>query len=194
VRLVDGSAIRIGGRSRLAKGATTLVGKNVSFEEGKIRLKYRAKGGKRVQCSLRDSRLQKILEEIDDLPGARLFQYLGIDGEVHPLDSGDVNLWLKQTSGMDISAKIFRTWHGSVAALDAIVESGRPTVKLACEAAATALRNTPAVCRRSYIHPAVISLLEDDQRPLAALRSSEPADGNGLRKSEMRLLSVIRAD
>lgn len=193
VRLVDRSAIRIGGRSRASKGATTLVGKNVVFNEGGIRLKYKAKGGKRVQCSLRDSRLQKILEQIDDLPGARLFQYMGNDGEVHPLDSGDVNRWLKDASGMDISAKIFRTWHGSVAALDAALETERPTVKLACEAAAAALRNTPAVCRKSYVHPAIIALLGDDPAPLAALRSEKPAGDTGLRQSEERLLGVIRA-
>ncbi|HEV7234307.1 MAG TPA: hypothetical protein VGN36_08670, partial [Sphingorhabdus sp.] len=97
------------------------------------------------------------LGKIHDLPGKRLFQYVGQDGLVHPLDSGDVNGWLKEISGMEISAKMFRTWHGSVAALDAVRLSCKPTVKLACEAAAEILCNTPTIaqklCSPSYFWP-----------------------------------------
>ncbi|MEH6789716.1 DNA topoisomerase IB [Parasphingorhabdus sp.] len=192
VRLIDGTAIRIGGRSKASKGATTLDMKNVRYEDGQLRLRYRAKGGKRVQCSLRDTRLQKILEVIDDLPGKRLFQYIGIDGEVHSLNSGDVNEWLKQVSGLDsVSAKMFRTWHGSVAAMEAIRQSEKPTIKIACEAGAKVLRNTPAICRKSYIHPEVLALTELAADERALILDKANARINGLRIAENRFAGLM---
>ena len=192
VRLIDRTAIRVGGSSRMSKGATTLDIGNICYDEDMLRLRYRAKGGKRVSCSLRDTRLQKILEQIDDLPGKRLFQYVGADGEVHPLDSGDVNDWLKMVSGMDsLSAKMFRTWHGSVAALDAIASEEKPTIKQACEAAAATLRNTPAICRKSYVHPAVFDLIEMEAGERLAMIESDSADITGLRVGENRFVGLI---
>ncbi len=192
VRLIDRTAIRVGGSSRVSKGATTLDIGNIRYDEDMLRLRYRAKGGKRVSCSLRDTRLQKILEQIDDLPGKRLFQYVGSDGEVHPLDSGDVNDWLKEASGMDsLSAKMFRTWHGSVAALDGIASSEKPTIRQACEAAAAALRNTPAICRKSYVHPAVFELIEMEAEERLAMIESDSAEITGLRVGENRFAGLI---
>ncbi|PHR19906.1 MAG: DNA topoisomerase [Sphingopyxis sp.] len=192
VRLIDRTAIRVGGSSKMSKGATTLDRKNVTYGEDRMRLRYRAKGGKRVNCSLRDSRLQKILEQIDDLPGKRLFQYIGSDGAVHPLDSGDVNEWLKDVSGMDmLSAKMFRTWHGSVAAMDAIASEEKPTIKGACEAAAATLRNTPAICRKSYVHPAVFDLIEMGAAERVAMIDSGSASITGLRVGENRFAGLI---
>lgn len=163
VRLIDQTAIRIGGRSKASQGATTLTTKNVKLERNRMSFKFTAKGGRRVQATLDDRRLQRTLNKIHDLPGKRLFQYVGQDGLVHPLDSGDVNQWLKDVSGdEDMSAKMFRTWHGSVAALDAIWSAEKPTVKLACEAAAGILCNTPAIARKSYVHAAIFELIEDD--------------------------------
>ena len=192
VRLIDRTAIRVGGSSKMSKGATTLDRKNVSYGEDMLRLRYRAKGGKKVSCSLRDTRLQKILEQIDDLPGKRLFQYIGSDGEVHPLDSGDVNDWLKAVSGMDsLSAKMFRTWHGSVAAMEAIAAEENPTIKQACEAAAATLRNTPAICRKSYIHPAVFDLIAMQVDDRMAMIESGSANITGLRIAENRFAGLI---
>jgi len=192
VRLIDRTAIRVGGSSKMSKGATTLDMKNVSYDDDVLRLRYRAKGGKKVSCSLRDTRLQKILEQIDDLPGKRLFQYIGSDGEVHPLDSGDVNDWLKEASGMDsLSAKMFRTWHGSVAALDAVASEEKPTIKLACEAAAATLRNTPAICRKSYVHPMVFDLIEMKPDERLAMIENDNATISGLRVAENRFAGLI---
>lgn len=193
VRLLDRTAMRVGGRSVTSKGATTLNMKNVNYTGGKLTLRYRAKGGKKVQCSIRDTRLQKILETVDDLPGKRLFQYLGQDREVHPLDSGDVNQWLKDTTGVDeISAKIFRTWHGSVAALEAIYKEPDATIKMACEAAAKALRNTPAICRKSYVHPAVLDLVDLEAGERRKMVEKHRAKISGLRASENRLYGIIK--
>lgn len=192
VRLIDRTAIRVGGSSRISKGATTLDIGNVSYDDEILRLRYRAKGGKKVSCSLRDTRLQKILEQIDDLPGKRLFQYVGADGEVHPLDSGDVNDWLKLVSGMDsLSAKMFRTWHGSVAAMDVIASEENPTIKQACEAAAATLRNTPAICRKSYVHPAVFDLIEMEAGERVAMIESYGVNIAGLRVGENRFVGLI---
>lgn len=192
VRLIDRTAIRVGGSSRISKGATTLDIGNVSYDDDILRLRYRAKGGKKVSCSLRDTRLQKILEQIDDLPGNRLFQYVGADGEVHPLDSGDVNDWLKLVSGMDsLSAKMFRTWHGSVAAMDVIASEENPTIKQACEAAAATLRNTPAICRKSYVHPAVFDLIEMEAGERVAMIESYGVNIAGLRVGENRFVGLI---
>ncbi len=191
VRLLDHTAMRIGGRSRTSQGATTLMLRNISYERGSLKLRYTAKGGKKVRCSVTDKRLQRILEKIHDLPGKRLFQYIGSDGMVHPLDSGDVNDWLKTQTGVDhISAKMFRTWHGSAAALEALRCADKPTIKIACEAAAAVLWNTPAISRKSYVHPAILDLLET-QNLKAALASLPIRRIKGLTASEQRLMALI---
>ena len=191
VRLLDHTAMRIGGRSRTSQGATTLMLRNISYDRGSLKLRYTAKGGKKVRCSVTDKRLQRILEKIHDLPGKRLFQYIGSDGLVHPLDSGDVNDWLKTQTGVDhISAKMFRTWHGSAAALEALRCAHKPTIKLACEAAASVLWNTPAIARKSYVHPAVLDLVESRDLK-AALAGLSIRRIKGLTASEQRLIALI---
>jgi DNA topoisomerase I len=191
VRLLDHTAMRIGGRSRSAQGATTLTLRNIRYGKGSLQLRYTAKGGKRVQSSVDDRRLQRIMEKIHTLPGKRLFQYVGADGLVHPLDSGDVNNWLKQQSGMeDISAKMFRTWHGSVAALEALRKADKATIKVACAAASEILCNTPTIARKSYVHPRILELPAQGSvaEQLAALPG---ASIRGLTASERRLMALI---
>jgi DNA topoisomerase I len=191
VRLIDQTAIRIGGRSKASQGATTLQNKHVALERGRMRLRFTAKGGRRVRATLDDRKLQRVLGKIHDLPGKRLFQYIGQDGLVHPLDSGDVNSWLKDVSGLpDVSAKMFRTWHGSVAALEAIRSARSPTVKVACEAAAEILCNTPAISRKSYVHPAILELAGNAEG-LAQFRKVPVRRKTGLSTAECRLLALV---
>lgn len=190
VRLIDQTAIRIGGRSKASQGATTLTVKNVNLSRNRMQLRFTAKGGKRFQATLDDRKLQRILGKIHDLPGKRLFQYIGQDGLVHALDSGDVNSWLKDISGMDISAKMFRTWHGSAAALHAVLKASKPSVKIACEAAAETLCNTPAIARKSYVHPDIFDLIGDEAR-LDTFRKLPLKRRAGLTASESRLLMLI---
>jgi DNA topoisomerase I len=191
VRLIDQTAIRVGGRSTASQGATTLTTKNVKLERNRMHFKFTAKGGRRVQATLDDRRLQRTLNKIHDLPGKRLFQYVGQDGLVHPLDSGDVNQWLKDVSGdEEMSAKMFRTWHGSVAAFDAIWSAEKPSVKLACEAAADTLRNTPAIARKSYVHPAIFGVIEDESK-MRKFRQQPLKRKAGLSAAESRLLQLI---
>ena len=190
VRLIDQTAIRIGGRSKASQGATTLTVKNVALTHKRMQLRFIAKGGRRVQATLDDRKLQRILGKIHDLPGKRLFQYIGQDGLIHPLDSGDVNAWLKVISRMDVSAKMFRTWHGSAAALSAVLSAKKPSVKIACEAAAEVLCNTPAIARKSYVHPDIFDLIGDEGK-LSAFRKLPLKRRAGLTASESRLLMLI---
>ena len=194
VRLLDHTAMRIGGRSRTSQGATTLMLRNIRYDRDRLKLQYTAKGGKKVKCSVTDKRLQRILEKIHDLPGKRLFQYIGVDGEVHPLDSGDVNAWLKERTGIDhISAKMFRTWHGSVAALEAVRKAKKPSIRIACEAASCVLWNTPAIARKSYVHPAVLDIAtaHDAAGTFAALSVRR---SKGLVAAEQRLMALINSN
>lgn len=194
VRLLDHTAMRIGGRSRTSQGATTLMLRNIRYDRDRLKLQYTAKGGKKVKCSVSDKRLQRILEKIHDLPGKRLFQYIGADGEVHPLDSGDVNAWLKERTGIDhISAKMFRTWHGSVAALEAVRKAKKPSIRIACEAASCVLWNTPAIARKSYVHPAVLDIAtaHDAAGTFAALSVRR---SKGLVAAEQRLMALINSN
>ena len=191
VRLLDHTAMRIGGRSRTSQGATTLTLRNIRYDKDHLRLQYTAKGGKKVRCTVSDKRLQRILEKIHDLPGKRLFQYIGADGEVHPLDSGDVNAWLKERTGVDhISAKMFRTWHGSAAALEALRKAKKPSIRVACEAASCVLWNTPAIARKSYVHPAVLEIATADD-PMARFAGLSVRRSKGLVAAEQRLMALI---
>jgi DNA topoisomerase I len=191
VRLIDHTAIRIGGRSKASQGATTLMLKNITYGRDNIRLRFVAKGGKKVQTSVSDRRLQRILEKIHDLPGKRLFQYIGADGLIHPLDSSDVNSWLKEAAAMDdISAKMFRTWHGSVAALRAVRKAKSASIKVACEAASEILCNTPAIARKSYIHPQIFELLLQNDIALS-LQQLPKVSKRGLNAEECRLMSLL---
>lgn len=194
VRLLDHTAMRIGGRSRTSQGATTLMLRNIRYDRDRLKLQYTAKGGKKVRCSVTDKRLQRILEKIHDLPGKRLFQYIGADGEVHPLDSGDVNTWLKERTGIDhISAKMFRTWHGSVAALEALRKAKKPSIRIACEAASCMLWNTPAIARKSYVHPAVLDIATAHDAP-GAFAALSVRRSKGLVAAEQRLMALINSN
>ena len=150
-------------------GATTLLKRHLKLTDGGIELKFVAKGGKRVQRSLKHPRLQKMLEEIADLPGRQLFVWKDEHGLLRPIDSGRLNLYLGEISGLPISAKTFRTWAGSLAAFtsarNAIEKQVRPTVKEMSEASAEVLHNTPAISRSSYIHPLIIDLASKEHSP-----------------------------
>ncbi|TAT94663.1 DNA topoisomerase IB (plasmid) [Rhizobium ruizarguesonis] len=195
--LLDEAHLRVGNQAYVREngtyGATTLLKRHLKIVDGQIELKFRAKGGKRVQRSLKHPRLQKILEEIADLPGRQLFVWKDESGTLKPIDSGRLNAYLAEISGIPISAKTFRTWAGSLAAFGAaretIVGGSRPTVKQMSEAAAEALHNTPAISRSSYIHPAIIALAGNDHMLIES--------GNelrGLRAEENRLLDFLTSE
>jgi len=196
--LLDEAHLRVGNQAYVKEngtyGATTLLKRHIKLNDGKIELKFRAKGGKRVQRSLKHPRLQKILEEIADLPGRQLFVWKDETGSLKPVESGRLNSYLAEISGIAISAKTFRTWAGSLAgfgmARSAILEGRRPTVKEMAEASAEVLHNTPAISRSSYIHPRVIALADRD-REIPEEMPEAAAPLRGLRAEENRLLDFL---
>lgn len=196
--LLDQAPLRIGNSSYVEQngsyGAATLLKRHLSIRDDRIELNFKGKGGQRIRRRLRNPRLQRMLEEIAELPGRQLFVSVGPDGKTQPIESGRFNRYLADVSGAPISAKTFRTWAGSVAAFavarDALQEGLRPTVKQMCKAAADVLHNTPAVCRKSYVHPAILAL----SKPGGAIpRGSRNAKApNGLRADEAELARFLK--
>jgi len=165
VRLLDSGHIRVGNdcyaSANESYGATTLLTEHSRVRGAQVKLEYRGKSGKMQRVVIADASLAKIVRRCEDLPGQALFQYLGDDGEPHRIGSGDVNAYIKSAMGDDFSAKHFRTWGASVIAFDTI-RSGDPatlTLKTMLEPVAKALGNTPAISRKSYVHPALIALV-----------------------------------
>lgn len=201
VALLDETHLRIGNRAYTrdngSYGATTLLKRHLSFGGDGIRLSFVAKGGKRVRRQLRHPRLQKILEVIADLPGRELFSWRDAEGEMRRIDSGRLNAYLGQIAGCPISAKTFRTWGGSVAAFALAAKELRrgacPSIKALCAAASDALHNTPAICRTSYVHPAVLELATDeDRRAIVQSLLSKKVNRSGLKADEARLQAYLQ--
>ncbi|KAA3511504.1 DNA topoisomerase IB [Agrobacterium rosae] len=200
VLLLDAAYLRVGNKTYLETngtyGATTLLKKHVSFGET-IELRFAAKGGQRVKRKLKHPRLQRILENIADLPGRQLFVWQDENGLVHPVDSSALNAYISQSAGEGISAKTFRTWGGTLAAFGhaarALGSEERPTIKGMCMAAAEELSNTPAICRKSYVHPAVLELATEDKsvKRLQKILGSDLKPIAGLRADERRLLEFL---
>lgn len=200
VLLLDRTLIRIGDPVYTAQnksfGATTLLSRHLRVENGGIRLNFVAKGGKRVQLSLRDRRLERIFNEIGDLPGRHLFTYVDEAGDVRRLFSQDVNAWLAETTGAAVTAKTFRTWGGTLAAFETALarpQGAKLTIKALAEAASQRLHNTPTIARKSYIHPAVLALADRSPAELDAWAPPEPMLDTGLRGTEAQLLAFLGA-
>jgi DNA topoisomerase-1 len=164
VRLLDLGHIRIGNRqyadANKSFGATTLRNRHVRVKGGRLMLCYRGKSGKQQTLSIENRRLATVVRRVQDLPGQQLFQYLDTDGERHAVNSHDVNDYIREASGGDFTAKHFRTWGASVIAYRAIVDAGPQGIgiKAMLVPVAQALGNTPAISRKSYVHPALIDL------------------------------------
>jgi DNA topoisomerase-1 len=164
VRLLDLGHIRIGNRQYADEnksfGATTLRSRHVKVGRDRLMLCYRGKSGKQQTLSIANRRLATVVRRCQDLPGQQLFQYVAADGTRHPVSSQDVNDYIRAASGGDFTAKHFRTWGASVIAYEAIVAAGPAGIGLKATLApvADALGNTPAISRKSYVHPALIEL------------------------------------
>ena len=199
VTLLDVTHMRVGNRSYAEEnktfGATTLLKRHLQFDGDAIRISFVAKGGKRVRRILRHPRLQRVLEEISDLPGRDLFSWKDREGLLHRIDSGRLNQYLSEISRSHISAKTFRTWGGSVAALSAASQAHRShekiTIKLMCDAAADTLHNTPAICRNSYVHPDILALATDEEASRQLDEAERSGTFNGLRRDESRLRAFL---
>ena len=170
--LLDTHALRVGNEAYAAEndsyGATTLRKDHLDGDH----VRFTAKSGRQVDVTLHDARFAGLARRLSDLPGQHLFQYVGEDGEPHPLSSADVNDYLEEAFGRDVTAKTFRTWAGSVAAFERAL-TGDAGIGDVVDAAAKRLRNTPAVARKAYVHPAIINAVRDGalQDEVSAFRS-----------------------
>ncbi len=167
VRLLDESLIRVGNREyardNSSFGLTTLRSRHVRVRGAEIRFNFRGKGGVEHALGVNDRRVARVVRRLQDLPGQGVFKYVDDEGEPHSIDSSDVNDYLQQISGSDFTAKDFRTWTATVLAAEALKgmqqfdgdAEAKKNVVAAIESVAQRLGNTPAVCRRCYVHPAV---------------------------------------
>jgi DNA topoisomerase I len=200
IRLMEKTLARIGNpeyeRENHSFGLTTLKNRHLRIRGGKIELNFLAKSSVRHHSVVSDAKLARILRNCRDLPGSELFQYLDENGERHSIDSADVNDYLRDAAGEDVSAKDFRTWAGTNLAFLAFgaLEEERPTKKSQLEVirqVARQLGNTPAVCRKCYIHPVVLNgYLEGTLR--ANLNLELEADYPEVWVAERKVIRLIR--
>ncbi len=206
VRLLESSLIRVGNaeyaRDNKSFGLATMRDRHVDFEGTTIEFSFRGKSGKRHSIAVRDRRLANVVRRCRDIPGQQLFQYIDKAGERQSIDSADVNAYLQEVTGETFTAKDFRTWAGTVlaslalqefASFDSEAEAKRNIVR-AVERVAERLGNTPTICRKCYIHPAVLdAYLEGATLRTLQARSRESLDVNAvLRAEEAAILGLLR--
>ncbi|GGH54890.1 DNA topoisomerase IB [Frigidibacter albus] len=193
--LIDRLSIRVGNPAYASLngsfGATTLRRKHLKLSASGLSLDYTAKGGQRVRAAVADRTLNRVLTALDDLPGQSLAKWVDDDGTTRPVTSDQVNARLADLVGdAGATAKTFRTWNGSVAALEAALSEEKPTIRSLSQAAASRLHNTPTVARGSYIHPQVIDFSSHSLDKRAALAADLPPS-QGLRLPERALLRLL---
>ena len=213
VRLMEITLIRVGNveyaRQNKSYGLTTMRGKHVQVEGSTVTFKFQGKSGVKHTIDIDDRRLAKILERCQDLPGYELFQYVDHDGAHHGVDSSDVNEYLREASGGQyFTAKDFRTWAGSVLACTMLKEfdafcsatQAKKNVVAAIKSVAARLGNTPSVCRKCYVHPAVLDcymsggmvqcVVRRAQEELGSRSSLSPQE---LREEELALIDLLKS-
>jgi len=168
VQLLERTFIRVGNeeyaRENKSFGLTTMRDHHVEVKGSKLRFRFRGKSGVQHEVDMTDRHIAKIISKLQDLPGQELFQYVDVDGEVHDVTSQDVNDYLREITNEDFTAKDFRTWAGTVMAAIALQAVGafetkkeaKANIKSAITAVSKILGNTPAICRKCYIHPVVL--------------------------------------
>ena len=194
VRLLDLGAVRVGNesyaRSNKSFGATTLRMRHVTVSGKTVKLRFKAKSGKLCEVAVTDLRLAHFVRKMDDLPGQNLFQYIGDDDEVHAVGSAEVNDYLCETMGEHFTAKNFRTWHASAIAFGLLAHTKRPlTIAALMDEVSDKLGNTPAIARKSYVHPAVVALVDRQQKWRQGLKL--PRKTRWLSREERGLLKLL---
>ena len=197
VYLLENTRTRIG-NERYAQdnksfGLTTLRNKHVRVKGNALRFEFQGKSGKVWRFSYKSPRVARVIRACQDLPGQQLFEYRDSDGRIHKIGSTDVNAYLREISGADITAKDFRTWLGTVAVATALCRIERPDgpprqaiVKQAIAEAAALLGNTVAVCRKCYVHPAILEAYEKDRLKLSGKKHA------GLSAAESAVLRLLK--
>ena len=197
VRLLDTQHLRIGNeeyaKQNKSFGATTLRSRHLRRTGHGLMMRFTGKHGIVHEVKITDSNLKRVCKRCQDLPGQMLFQYVNGDGEPKPVTSSDVNDYIKQASGGDFTAKHFRTWSASVIAFEQMLkkaEDARISVKTVIEPVAEALGNTPAISRKSYVHPKLLEAVKENPRdPLGPIE--QPRARKQLSSAEMGLLEFL---
>ena len=195
VRLLDTGRIRVGNeayaQSNKSYGATTLRSRHAKVRGRTVRMRFRAKSGIEREVSITDATLSRIVRKCQDLPGQNLFQYVDEDGEAQPVSSTDVNDYIREATGEDFTAKHFRTWSASAIAFEQICAAGEDGVglKAMLEPVAEALGNTPAISRKSYVHPALIDAVKDGSGKRLSLQC--PRSSKYLSGAERGLIAFL---
>jgi DNA topoisomerase I len=203
ISIIDRTLIRVGNeeyaRQNGSFGATTLRDEHAQVRHGELRLSFRGKSGKQQQVAIDDPRLARVVHRCQELPGEQLFEYVDESDAPKAIDSGDVNDYLRELAGEEITVKDFRTWGGSVLCHQLLLDAGSPEDEAEGKAmlvasiklVASRLGNTPAVCRASYVHPAIIDAYLAGE--LEAAQVDDGDDEHGLRADELQLQSFLAA-
>jgi len=210
VYLLEATLIRVGSdeyaKTNKSYGLTTLKNRHVDVigDTLKFNFNFKGKSGKVWKLNMRDRRIAKVIRACQDLPGQELFQYVDGDGEIGDVTSSDVNDYLRKITGEDITAKDFRTWHGTVLAALALSEfqkfdseaGAKRNIRDAIHKVAARLGNTPTICRKCYVHPEILNtyvegslLLEVKEKVEQELRE----DLAELQPEEVAVLTLLRS-
>ena len=207
VQLLERSLIRIGNeeyaRENKSFGLTTMQDRHVDVKGSKLRFRFRGKSGRQHEVDVTDRRLARTVLKLQDLPGQSLFQYLDDDGNVRDISSQDVNEYLREITGEEFTAKDFRTWAGTVLAAVALgtaaasetKKQAKANIKHTISAVAEVLGNTPAVCRRCYIHPAILKAYLNGNSVNGLKPRSQQLEKRGidLASTEAAVLELLQA-
>ena len=205
VQLLERTFIRVGNqqyaRENKSFGLTTMQDRHANVKGAKLRFRFRGKSGRHHEVDVTNRRIARIVSKLQDLPGQQLFQYVNDEGEIQDVTSQDVNDYLREITGEDFTAKDFRTWAGTVLAAMALnaqeefetKKQARSNVRTAMAAVAEILGNTVAICRKCYVHPAVLEAYLD-RTSLDGLkgRAENDQENVDLRSSEAAVLKFLR--
>jgi DNA topoisomerase I len=201
VSLLDKTLIRVGNgeyaRDNDSYGLTTLRTRHLDVQGSELRFHFKGKSGKTWRLRVRDRRIARVVRSIQELPGQHLFQYVDDDGAIRTVRSTDVNDYLREIAGADVSAKDFRTWAGTVLAVMALSTfapfatqtQAKMNVRRAIEAVAEKLGNTATICRKCYIHPHVVARYLEGTLPVVRAGGSRPRAG--LPREEAAVLRIL---
>lgn len=207
VYLLEATMMRVGNeeyaRTNKSFGLTTLRNRHVKVDGSDVQFSFRGKSGVYHKVKVHDRRLAGIVKRTRDLPGQELFQYIDDDGETHSVDSSDVNDYLRAITGEEYTAKDFRTWSGTVLAALALQEfekfdsetQAKKNIVRAIESVAEKLGNTPTICRKCYVHPAVLdAYLEGAPLDVMRERTEEKLaeDLHALQPEEAAVLAMLQ--
>ena len=203
IRILEETFMRVGNveyaRDNGSFGLTTLRSKHVDVEGSRIAFRFRGKSGKDHEVDVRDRRLARVVARLQQLPGQELFQYRADDGDLRTIGSDDVNAYLREISGEDLTAKDFRTWAGTVLAARALAELGparneriaRKRVVQAIDVVSARLGNTRAVSRKCYVHPGVLDAYAAGDLPTALRRPERAGKSHGLTSHEAAVAAML---